>query len=109
MLRAKTTRPEVSLSRRWTARSVGLGGRLRADSIRRIESARSLPPNPTLRAVQRLDKETSGLVVFARSIHAQRHLQEQFAEHTVTRRYLAIAHGKVEDGIHDSLLVPDRG
>ena len=48
-------------------------------------------------------------MVFARSIHAQRHLQEQLAEHTVTRRYLAIAHGKVEDGIHDSLLVPDRG
>ena len=78
-------------------------------AIRRMEVARSLPPNPTLRAVQRLDKETSGLVVFARSIHAQRHLQEQLAEHTVTRRYLAIAHGKVEDGIHDSLLVPDRG
>lgn len=78
-------------------------------AIRRIESARGLPPNPTLRAVQRLDKETSGLVVFARSLHAQRHLQEQLAEHTVTRRYLAIAHGRVEDGTHDSLLVPDRG
>jgi 23S rRNA pseudouridine1911/1915/1917 synthase len=48
-------------------------------------------------------------VVFARTIHAQRHLQEQLAEHTVTRRYLAIAHGKVEDGTHDSFLVPDRG
>lgn len=78
-------------------------------AIRRIESARGLPPNPTLRAVQRLDKETSGLVVFARSLHAQRHLQEQLAEHTVTRRYLAIAHGRVEDGTHDSVLVPDRG
>jgi 23S rRNA pseudouridine1911/1915/1917 synthase len=78
-------------------------------AIRRIEAARGLPPNPTLRAVQRLDKETSGLVVFARSIPAQRHLQEQLAEHTVTRRYLAIAHGKVEDGVHESLLVPDRG
>lgn len=78
-------------------------------AIRRIETARGLPPNPTLRAVQRLDKETSGLVVFARTLHAQRHLQEQLAEHTVTRRYLAIAHGKVEDGTYDSLLVPDRG
>jgi 23S rRNA pseudouridine1911/1915/1917 synthase len=78
-------------------------------AVRRIEASKGLPPNPTLRAVQRLDKETSGLVVFARSVHAQRHLQEQLAEHTVTRRYLAIAHGKVEDGVHDSLLVPDRG
>lgn len=78
-------------------------------AIRRIESARGKTHNPTLRAVQRLDKETSGLVVFARSIPAQRHLQEQLAEHTVTRRYLAIAHGKAEDGTYDSLLVPDRG
>ena len=78
-------------------------------AIRRIESARGLPPNPTLRAVQRLDKETSGLVVFARSIHAQRHLQEQLAAHTVARHYLAIAHGKVADGTHESLFVPDRG
>ena len=72
-------------------------------AIRRIESARGLPPNPTLRAVQRLDKETSGLVVFARSIHAQRHLQEQLAAHTVARHYLAIAHGAVKDGTHESL------
>lgn len=82
-------------------------------AIRRMETARGAtrgqPPNPTLRAVQRLDKETSGLVVFARSVHAQRHLQEQLAEHTVTRRYLAIAHGRVEEGVHDSLFVPDRG
>ena len=78
-------------------------------AIRRMESARGLPPNPTLRAVQRLYKETSGLVVFARSIHAQRHLQEQLAARTVARHYLAIAHGKVEDGTHESLFVPDRG
>ncbi|MES1243741.1 MAG: pseudouridine synthase [Acidobacteriota bacterium] len=65
--------------------------------------------SPTLRAVQRLDKETSGLVVFARTINAQRHLQEQLSAHTVTRRYLAIAHGEVRDGVHESLFVPDRG
>ncbi len=64
---------------------------------------------PTLRTVQRLDKDTSGLVVFARTVPAQRHLQEQLAEHTVTRRYLAIAHGEVRDGVHESLFVPDRG
>ncbi|HWM90895.1 MAG TPA: RluA family pseudouridine synthase [Thermoanaerobaculia bacterium] len=78
-------------------------------AIRRMDSARKSEPNPTLRAVQRLDKDTSGLVVFARSIKAQRHLQEQLAGHTVLRRYLAIAHGKVENGTHESLLIPDRG
>jgi 23S rRNA pseudouridine1911/1915/1917 synthase len=78
-------------------------------AVRRIDAARDGPHNPTLRAVQRLDKETSGLVVFARSIAAQRHLQEQLAAHAVTRRYLAIAHGDVKDAVHESLLVPDRG
>jgi 23S rRNA pseudouridine1911/1915/1917 synthase len=76
-------------------------------AVRRMEASRS--HNPTLRAVQRLDKDTSGLVVFARSVNAQRHLQEQLAAHTVTRRYLAIAHGEVRDGVHESLFVPDRG
>lgn len=78
-------------------------------AIRRIDAARKSSPNPTLRAVQRLDKDTSGLVVFARNVNAQRHLQEQLAGHTVVRRYLAIAHGEVKAGTHESLLVPDRG
>lgn len=78
-------------------------------AIRRMESARTASPNPTLRAVQRLDKDTSGLVVFARNVNAQRRLQEQLAEHSVLRRYLAIAHGEVQSGTHESLLVPDRG
>lgn len=77
-------------------------------AVRRIESAGGAA-NPTLRAVQRLDKETSGLIVFARSVQAQRHLQEQLAAHSVVRRYLAIAHGAVEDGTYQTLLVPDRG
>lgn len=66
-------------------------------------------PNATLRGVQRLDKETTGLVVFARNVKAQRFLQEQLAEHTVIRRYLAIAHGEVRAATYDTLLVPDRG
>ncbi len=77
--------------------------------VRRLETAQGSAPNPTLKAVQRLDKETSGLVVFARNVKAQRHLQEQFGEHDVTRRYLAIVHGAAKDATYDSLLVPDRG
>ena len=50
---------------------------------------------PRLRIVQRLDKETSGLVVFARSVLAERGLGKQFHAHTVTRRYLAIVPGLV--------------
>jgi 23S rRNA pseudouridine1911/1915/1917 synthase len=75
-------------------------------AVRRIEGSGA---SPTLRAVQRLDKETSGLVVFARSVAAQRALQQQLTAHTVTRRYLAIAHGEVRAAEHATLFVPDRG
>lgn len=78
-------------------------------AIRRVEAGKGKTANLTLRAVQRLDKETSGLVVFARTLPAQRHLQEQFSAHTVTRRYLALVHGRAEDAVYETLLVPDRG
>ncbi|HYX23169.1 MAG TPA: RluA family pseudouridine synthase [Thermoanaerobaculia bacterium] len=78
-------------------------------AVRRIDAARGRATSPTLRTVQRLDKETSGLVVFARSVPAQRHLQRQLAAHTVLRRYLAIAHGAAADAVYETMFVPDRG
>jgi 23S rRNA pseudouridine1911/1915/1917 synthase len=62
-----------------------------------------------LGVVQRLDKETSGLLVFARTLSAKRHLQQQLRAHTVTRRYLAIAHGVVTTRTITSRLVQNRG
>jgi 23S rRNA pseudouridine1911/1915/1917 synthase len=64
---------------------------------------------PRLRIVQRLDKETSGLVVFARSIVAERGLGHQFHAHTVTRRYLALVSGFVPPQRIATRLVRDRG
>ena len=43
--------------------------------------------------VHRIDKDTSGLLVVAKSDRAHQHLAEQFAAHTVARRYLAICYG----------------
>src|SRR5579872_4300346 len=63
--------------------------------IARVEGRLRKGPLPRLRVVQRLDKETSGLVVFARSVLAERGLGKQFHAHTVTRRYLAIVPGYV--------------
>jgi 23S rRNA pseudouridine1911/1915/1917 synthase len=62
-----------------------------------------------LRAVHRIDKETSGLVVFARTPQAERHLMQQFREHTVERRYLAIVRGRATSGAIKTDLVRDRG
>jgi 23S rRNA pseudouridine1911/1915/1917 synthase len=66
-------------------------------------------PKPKLRIVHRLDKETSGLVVFARTVNAERGLGAQFKEHTVTRRYLALVVGSVKSQTIKSSLVRDRG
>ena len=43
--------------------------------------------------VHRLDKDTSGVMVAARSARAQASLAEQFAAHTIERRYLALVLG----------------
>jgi 23S rRNA pseudouridine1911/1915/1917 synthase len=78
-------------------------------AVRRMDAAKGKERSATLRAVQRLDKETSGLVVFARSIPAQRDLQAQLGEHSVLRRYLALVHGAAEDAVYETLFVPNRG
>ena len=64
---------------------------------------------PRLRIVHRLDKETSGLVAFARSALGERELGMQFRKHTVIRRYLAIVPGLFSARTITSNLVPDRG
>jgi 23S rRNA pseudouridine1911/1915/1917 synthase len=66
-------------------------------------------PLPRLRAVHRLDKETSGLVVFARTVPAERGLGKQFHAHTVLRRYLAVVSGNVTSQRVATRLVRDRG
>jgi 23S rRNA pseudouridine1911/1915/1917 synthase len=64
---------------------------------------------PRLRTVHRLDKETSGLVVFARSVLAERELGMEFRKHTVTRRYLVVVPGFLDARTIRSNLVEDRG
>src|SRR5512140_1518243 len=46
--------------------------------------------------VHRLDKETSGVLVFARSRAGLVSLQGQLRSHTVDRRYLAVVEGNLE-------------
>ncbi|MBY0460249.1 MAG: RluA family pseudouridine synthase [Gemmataceae bacterium] len=69
------------------------------------------PPRdlPRLRVVHRLDKETSGLLVFARSVLAERELGLQFRKHTVVRRYLTVVPGILSAQTIRSHLVDDRG
>ncbi|MCB9914126.1 MAG: RluA family pseudouridine synthase [Planctomycetes bacterium] len=47
--------------------------------------------------VHRLDRETSGVMVLARTRDAMRELRAQFRERRVTKRYLALVHDVPED------------
>lgn len=46
--------------------------------------------------VHRLDKETSGLLVIAKNNLAHLSLAQQFAKHSIKRKYIALVKGKVE-------------
>jgi 23S rRNA pseudouridine1911/1915/1917 synthase len=100
------------LERDWTDRRRALSPTLEDLVPPLIARAQGRPlhaPQPRLRIVHRLDKETSGLVVFARSVPAERGLGKQFHAHTVVRRYLAVVPGRVEGQTISTFLVHDRG
>lgn len=49
---------------------------------------------PDALVVHRLDMATSGLMLFARGLAAQRKLSQAFAERAVTKRYIAVVDGR---------------
>ena len=59
-----------------------------------------------IQVVHRLDRETSGVLVFAKNAYAREQLKEQFAAHTVDRVYIAIVEGVMdpEEGTFRSYL-----
>ncbi|HQP34040.1 MAG TPA: RluA family pseudouridine synthase [Polyangiaceae bacterium] len=78
--------------------------------LNRTARSRSDRATGDLGIVHRLDKETSGLLVFTRTLAAKRHLAQQFRVHSIERSYLAIAHGSVRRRqTFESRLVRDRG
>lgn len=77
--------------------------------LERRPGAASRGRRPELGVVHRLDKETSGLVVFARTWLAKQRLSSQFRKHTTERRYVAIAHGDVSSWTARSFLIENRG
>jgi 23S rRNA pseudouridine1911/1915/1917 synthase len=66
---------------------------------------------PYVGVVHRLDKDTSGAIVFARSREALRGLQELFRKHDIEREYVALVEGRVakDSGTIGLELVRDRG
>ncbi len=64
---------------------------------------------PQVIAVHRLDRDTSGLMVFARTPAAAAALIALFKRHDVDRRYLAVCHGHPQPMTIDVPIIRDRG
>jgi 23S rRNA pseudouridine1911/1915/1917 synthase len=69
--------------------------------------AHSRPPQ--VRPVHRLDRDTSGLMIFALSPQAEQALVRQFKNHEIDRKYLAVVHGHPDARTIETHLVRDRG
>ena len=68
--------------------------------------------SPYLGLLHRIDRDTSGLLLFSRRGEANRVLAEQFRTHSLAREYLALVHGRCEEDsgtIADSLARPAPG
>jgi 23S rRNA pseudouridine1911/1915/1917 synthase len=63
-----------------------------------LAHAPQLATLPRAGIVHRLDKETSGLLVVAKTLEAQTGLVRQLQARTVKREYLALVHGQVSGG-----------
>jgi 23S rRNA pseudouridine1911/1915/1917 synthase len=85
LLTIATERERTRTAYRWLAAYVA-AQRARTPSRR---------PGARLFIVHRLDRETSGLLVFAKSGVAKAALQAQFAAHAVERVYVAVVEGHV--------------
>ena len=69
----------------------GRGEHLADCLLKRVQDA-----FPQALLVHRLDRDTSGLIAFALSPHAQRHLSRQFEERKVKKNYVARVWGRLE-------------
>lgn len=86
--------------------TISLDQRVRSALARR--GGRGGPP-PEIGVVHRLDKETTGLLVFTRTWAAKKVMIAAFRDHNVDRRYLAIVHGTPRDGAIVSHFIENRG
>ena len=76
---------------------------------RHIQNSKLIPAEMQVYPVHRLDRETSGLMLFARTRIAEQKLTAMFRQHVIEREYVGIALGQVTAQTIRSHLVRDRG
>jgi 23S rRNA pseudouridine1911/1915/1917 synthase len=76
----------------------------------RRQARREVPASAVpLHIVHRIDRATSGLLMFAKSKRAELGLAAQLRDHSCERTYLCVGHGEVRSQRIESDLVQDRG
>ncbi len=55
-------------------------------------------PGETVHTIHRLDRATSGVILFAREKHVAQHLQQQFIDRTIKKTYLCVVRGWTDEG-----------
>lgn len=99
---------------RWFRDKASLAGALLALARQRGENAGAGsceidgPVEERFRAVHRLDKDTSGCLLVAKNLDAERTLRGAFEKGTVEKRYLALVEGEypLGDGEEDTIELP---
>lgn len=94
---------------RWARQNATVSGALLSMALERagIEPLDPLEPTDAMsfrpRVLHRLDKETSGVMLVAKTIESERLLRTAFEEREVKKTYLALVEGEhpLEDGEHD--------
>jgi 23S rRNA pseudouridine1911/1915/1917 synthase len=106
--RAETTKNETTVQD-WSEKKIGI-----KNQELRIKNAKKFGEegwDPSIDfysrggIVHRLDKETSGILIIAKTPEAFVNLQQQFRERTVKKTYLALSHGAVQP-IEGEISVP---
>ncbi len=81
------------------ARLATIPGRVETDSVlemlgRQLHLPSTGTADPRIRVVHRLDKETTGVLLFAKTSAAQRFVSHQFMTNTTAKEYLALVAGR---------------
>jgi 23S rRNA pseudouridine1911/1915/1917 synthase len=82
--------PQLPDDPRWAGAPAYIREMLRGKRTARQWREDGLLPRPCL--LHRLDKGTSGIVALARTERCRRHIVRQFYDHSIDKRYLAVAH-----------------
>lgn len=82
---------------------------IREHAARRNKSRKIHQRLTKLFSVHRIDRDSSGLLVFARNETAQKKIIQQFADHHAVRMYFAVIPGQIADQTIESYFIRDRG